>query len=218
MIYLIDDNKYKQMSLNYQTNFEVEIKKYSSYIEWKNNILKEDIDNIIQNAECILIHDSYNPLDIKNEIVEKAKEANIHYVLFSNSYSSTITENTNITKIKKDLFYKNLLPFIDDVIANSEINLDILSYGKEYNQKKIKILENSLLYNTLYFQKNNLYSDIFISSSKETEELSILISLLKQFDSSFDDFDDFDKKCSDNNYSGEEIIDIIKELIRKVNI
>ena len=171
MIYLIDDNKFRQMSLNYQTDFEQEIKKYSSHITWKNSILKEDIDNIIQNAECILIHDSYNPLDIKNEIVEKAKNANIPYVLFSNSYSSTITENTNIAKIKKDLFYKNLLPFIDDIIANSKINFDILSYGKEYNQKKIKILENSLLYNTLYLQKENLYSEIFISSTEDRKSV-----------------------------------------------
>ena len=74
MIYLIDDNKYGQMSENYKFDFTSELKSFEGFITWFETISGNDIDFILSNAGCILIHDSLEAKENKERIIAIAKK------------------------------------------------------------------------------------------------------------------------------------------------
>ncbi|MGB5025987.1 MAG: hypothetical protein WBO44_11580, partial [Saprospiraceae bacterium] len=109
MIYLIDDNKYGEMSKNYKFDFTFILKTYQSFISWFQAISSNDIDFILSNAVCILIHDSLEEKEHKERLVTLAKKNNIPYCLFSNGFAATKFDGDSIKEIKKDRLYNNLL-------------------------------------------------------------------------------------------------------------
>jgi len=113
MIYLIDDNKYGQMSENYKLDFTKVLMTYQWDIYWLQKISGNDINNIISDAACILIHDSLEEKEDKERLVAMAKKNNIPYCLFSNGFAATIFYRNSIKEIKKDRLYNNLLDFIN---------------------------------------------------------------------------------------------------------
>ena len=113
MIYLIDDNKYGQMSENYKFDFTAILQTYPDYITWLHTIHSNDIDPVISNAACILIHDSLDAKEDKERLVAMAKKKNIPYCIFSNGFAATIFDDESIKEIKKDRLYNNLLVFIN---------------------------------------------------------------------------------------------------------
>ena len=178
MIYLIDDNKYDQMSENYKFDFTSVLKTYQGFINWFQTISGNDIDRILSNAACILIHDSMEEKEDKERLVAMAKKNNIPYCLFSNGFAATIFDGDSIKEIKKDRLYNNLLVFINYFKSEGKIDLKLLSLGQNYEIEKASIIQDRLINGTLLINKENFnYEVAFPSGSLEYKDLMELVYL-----------------------------------------
>lgn len=184
MIYLIDDNKYGQMSENYKLDFTSELNAYKDLITWVEKISVRDIDSILQNADCILIHDSLESKEDKERLVALAKKSNIPYCLFSNGFVATVFEDDCINEIKKDRLYNNLIVFINCFKSEGKIVLKLLSLGKNYEIEKANIIQDRLSNGVLFKTRNNFkFEDAFPSGSQEYKDLRELIYMSEDFSS-----------------------------------
>ena len=215
MIYLIDDNKYGQMSENYGIDYTQELGKYSDCVIWKCKMINEEIKGIINTASCILIHDSFDE-DIKNEIVSLSKNEKIPYVIFSGSFTATVFEDNSIIKIKKDRMYYNLLPFIDNFRDKITIDLKLLNIGNPYNKIKAKIIKNRLFFSVLLDYRNFVYELAFIRGNEAYKDLKELVHLSNQNKEIETFFPEFEENLLNNNVNIIIMKNIIDELVKKV--
>lgn len=215
MIYLIDDNKYGQMSENYKLDFTEEVESRKEYITWLQKI-PDSIDGILSNAACILIHDSLEEKEDKERLVARAKNKEIPYGLFSNSFTATEFDGASISKIRKDRLYNNLLVFIGNFKDKGTIDLNILSYGLNYEIEKASIIQDRLINNALLINKENFnYEVVFRSGSSHYKDLMELF----RFSNPSDDFSEFDEalesKVTNAQSMRDEIITMVKNIKKK---
>lgn len=178
MIYLIDDNKYGQMSENYKLDFTKVLLTYQGFINWFQTISENDIGHIFSDASCILIHDSFEEKEDKERLVAMAKKNNIPYCLFSNGFAATIFDGNSIKEIKKDRLYNNLLDFINYFEKEGKIDLKLLSLGQNYEIERASIIQDRLINGTLLMHKENFnYEVAFPSGSLEYKDLIELVYL-----------------------------------------
>ncbi len=220
MIYLIDDNKYGQMSENYKFDFTSILKTYSSFVDWRKIISFNDIDLIISNAACILIHDSLDAKEDKDGLIAIAKKKRIPYCLFSNGFTATIFDGDSITEIKKDRLYNNLLAFIDYYSAKHAINLKLLSLGQNYEAEKAVIIQDKLINGVLFKNRHNFNFEIAFPSGsqdfKDLQELFYMSELFPDKESFEIAYNNFEEKFYANDTTGEKMKVEINLLTNKI--
>lgn len=178
MIFLIDDNKYGQMSENYKLDFTSILQLFPDHIRWIQTVSEQDIEMIRTNALCILIHDSLEAKEDKERLVAIAKKRNIPFCIFSNGFAATIFESESITEIKKDRLYNHLLFFINHFKMYGKLDLKLLSLGQNYEAEKAAIIQDRLINGTLLTHKQNFnYELAFPSGSLEYKDLKELVYL-----------------------------------------
>ena len=215
MIYLIDDNKYGQMSENYDVDFTQELEKYPDSIIWKSSITVEEIKDLLTTASCILIHDSFES-NVKLEIMESCKLQKIPYVVFSNGFTATFLENQLPVRVKKDRLYYNLLVFIENFRMTKVVDLNLLHLGIDYNQSKAKIIQNRLFYSALLNDRNFNYESTFVQGGEAYKDLKELIHLSHPDEDIETVFSDFEDDLLNNNVSVKALKTIIKQIVKKV--
>lgn len=216
MIYLIDDNKYGQMSENYKLDFTRILLTYQDFINWLQTISENDIGNIISIASCILIHDSLEEKENKERLVAMAKINNIPYCLFSNGFAATIFDGNSIKEIKKDRLYNNLLDLINHFESEGKIDLKLLSLGRNYEIERASIIQDRLINGTLLIHKEKFnYEVAFPSGSLEYKDLRELVYLS---DPTID-YSDFEDTYNSRNTTAQSfrlvIISLAKNVKRK---
>ena len=220
MIYLIDDNKYGQMSENYKFDFTSELKSFEGFITWFETISGNDIDFILSNAGCILIHDSLEAKENKERIIAIAKKSNIPYCLFSNGFVATIFEGDSIKEIKKDRLYNNLMVFINYYKSEGKLNLKLLSLGQKYEVEKAIIIQDRLSNGVLFKSRNNFnFEAAFPSGSQEFKDLRELFYMSEEFSSEVvyeEAYNDFEDTCNNNNITVKIIDEEISKLTKKI--
>jgi hypothetical protein len=216
MIYLIDDNKYGQMSSNYKLDFTKVLLPYRGVINWQQTISEDSINHILTDAACILIHDSLEEKEDKERFVAMAKKNNIPYCLFSNGFSATIFDGDSIKEIKKDRLYNNLLDFIKYFEKEGKIDLKLLSLGQNYEIEKASIIQDRLINGTLLINKERFnYEVAFPSGSLEYKDLRELV-YLSDPSVDFSDFEDnYNSKDSTAQLLRSVIISMTKNVKRK---
>jgi hypothetical protein len=213
MIYLIDDNKYGQMSANYKLDFTKVLLPYQGVINWMQTVSKNDINHILSDAACIIIHDSLEEKEEKERLVAMAKKNKIPYCLFSNGFTATIFDGNSIKEIKKDRLYNNLLDFINYFEKEVKIDLKLLSLGQNYEIEKASIIQDRLINGTLLMNKESFnYEVAFPSGSLEYKDLRELVYLS---DPSID-FTDFEDNYNSKDTTAQSLRFVIISLVKNV--
>jgi hypothetical protein len=213
MIYLIDDNKYGQMSANYKLDFTKVLLPYQVVITWMQTVSENNISHILSDAACILIHDSLEEKEDKERLVAMAKKNNIPYCLFSNGFAATTFDGNSIKEIKKDRLYNNLLDFINYFKTEGKIELKLLSLGQNYEIERASIIQDRLINGTLLMNKENFnYEVAFPSGSLEYKDLRELVYLS---DSSID-FSDFEDTYNSDETTAESLRFVIISMTKIV--
>ena len=213
MIYLIDDNKYGQMSENYKLDFTKVLLTYKVLVNWLQNISGNEIKNIVADADCILIHDSLEEKEDKERLIALAKNNKIPYCLFSNGFAATIFDGISIKEIKKDRFYNNLLDFIKYFEKEGLIELKILSLGQNYEIERASIIQDRLINGTLLKNKDSFnYEVAFPSGSLEYKDLRELVYLS---DTSID-FSDFEDIYNSKDATAQSLRSVIISMAKNV--
>ncbi len=213
MIILIDDNKYGQMSENYKFDFTSILRLFPDHIQWIQRVSGNDIELVIKNASCILIHDSLDSKEDKERLVAMAKKENIPYSIFSNGFAATLFEGESIREIKKDRLYNNLLVFINSFKIDGKVDLKLLSLGQNYEAEKASIIQDRLINGTLLNYKDNFdYEVAFPSGSLAYKDL---IELVYLSDPSID-FSVFEDKYNSKETTSHTMRDLIIRMVKKV--
>lgn len=213
MIYLIDDNKYGQMSANYKLDFTKVLLPYQGVINWLETVSENAINHILSDAACILIHDSLEEKEDKERLVAMAKKNNTPYCLFSNGFAATIFDGDSIKEIKKDRLYNNLLDFIKYFKKEGKIDLKLLSLGQNYEIERASIIQDRLINGTLFMNKENFnYEVAFPSGSLEYKELRELVYLS---DPSID-FSDFEDNYNSKDSTAQLLRSVIISMTKNV--
>ncbi len=135
MIYLIDDSDLKELNAEYV--FDDKYKDILCVVRDASQFEKQI--PLIYNAECIMIHASFeNSITYKTRVLALAIDKDIPFVSFSgDDYEFVVfSEQSNpnyVRGIKKGIFYHRLRSFLDFFKQKNEINLMILAYGENYN-------------------------------------------------------------------------------------
>lgn len=209
MIYLIDDNKYEQISEKYK----IDLNAYNDSLIWKKSIYLDDINIILSNADCILIHDSLEDKENKERLVAMAKNSKIRYCLFSNGFAATIFDNDSIREIKKDRLYNNLVVFINCFKSKGIIDLKLLSFGQNYDVEKALIIQDRLINGTLFRNNDNFkYEVAFPSRSNDYKDLMELVYLS---DSTID-FSEFEETCNSQVTNASLMRSVIISLVKNI--
>lgn len=220
MIFLIDDNKYGQMSANYKIDFTKALQPFQSHIKWLQTVLAKDVDIIISEAACILIHDSLDPKENKERLVAMAKKVNIPYCIFSNGFTATIFEGESVLEIKKDRLYNNLLEFIYHFIPESKVDLKLLSLGKDYEVEKAYIIQDRLINGALFTNRDNFnYEVAFPSGSQNWKDLRELFYISENFSDNTeyeDEYNNFEDAYNKDGTTAEIMQKAINSLTNKV--
>jgi len=215
MIFLIDDNKYGQMSENYEVDFTQELEKYSDCIVWKSYVTVDEIQDLFVAASCILVHDSFDN-NVKTEIIDFSRKQKIPFVIFSNGITATVFEKNLPVRIKKDRLYYNLLTFIENFRNIKVIDLKLLHLGLDYNKSKAKIIQNRLFFSVLLNGGNFDYESTFVQGSEAYKDLIELVHLSQPNDDIESVFSAFEEELLDNNINIINIKNIIKQLVKKI--
>jgi len=212
MIYIFDDNKHAQLSVNYRINYIKFFEKNKSVIKHISQHSDYKISELTDNAKCVLIHHSF-PNDIETDRVKAiCKEYNIPLVVFSNQYTGTIFapgKSNYISQIKKDRMYFNLNHFVENFIKKGEVNLKLLALGKNYEAEKALIILNRLSFFIFKHHSNfNYYRNIESENSewKDLKELYHFALPEKEFDSIEEELEFIDAPS---------LLKIIKSLVTK---
>lgn len=201
------------MSANYKLDFTNVLLTYQCFINWLQTISLNDINDIISDAACILIHDSLEEKEEKERLVALARKNNIPYCLFSNGFAATIFEGNSIKEIKKDRLYNNLLDFINYFKSDSKIDLKILSLGQNYEIESASIIQDRLINGTLLIYKDNFnYEVAFPSGSNEYNDLRQLVYLS---DPSVD-FSDFEDSYNSKETTAQSLRIVIISMAKNV--
>lgn len=201
------------MSTNYKLDFTKVLLPYQGVINWLQIISENDINHILSEAACILIHDSLEEKEDKERLVAMAKINKTPYCLFSNGFAATIFDGDSIKEIKKDRLYNNLLDFIKYFEKEGKIDLKLLSLGQNYEIERASIIQDRLINGTLLMNKENFnYEVAFPSGSLEYKDLRELVYLS---DPSID-FSDFEDTYNSKETTAQSLRFVIISLKKNV--
>lgn len=186
-ILIIDDDKYHQMKLNYHTDINRLIQeKYADFIQYIQNLSSKDLKSIPE-ADIIMIHDSYPDIEMKDKIIQIARENQVHIIRFSNGLTATFRENghgvENI-ELKKDRVYTNLSYFMEDLKRQGKPDFSKLIFGENYALVKSILIRENLSKTLLirYGQKAEYLIPEYSQEEKDLRELFYLAYGEKHFD------------------------------------
>jgi len=138
-IILIDDNRQNQRA-KYGAGF-VDNEEYSDCLVHKEKLNSASDFSFLDNAICIMIHDSLPDFvgdnfksdshKVKDIILDFIQENAMQCIVFSDGQYSTDLEETNL-KMKKSEFYFYLRDFLESYMETGSVNLKIAAYGKNY--------------------------------------------------------------------------------------
>lgn len=166
------------MSEGYRLDYVLLLQSFSNEVEWIDSLTGNGIEEIFDNACCILVHDSIDNKEEKERVIALAKLKSIPFCNFSNGFTATIFQGDSIIEIKKDRLYINLLGFITHFRNTGKIDLKLLSLGLNYEVEKASIIQDRLINITLLNNKNNFnYEVAFPSGSAEYRDLMELFYL-----------------------------------------
>jgi hypothetical protein len=214
MIYLIDDNQNNLRQKNYNLTF-IEEGVFSGYLTSIEKLEKgksfTDISHLefLRSANCILLHSTTEDFDLdkgfisgSNNNVIKIKELIsqegeiIPLVLFSNSMGDPQIDNDSnpkyIRQIKKNLFYERLYDFLNHYKLTGEINLKIISLGKNYLVTEVSKFIRDIL--ELIDKKDNKEIVSISDLSSRFHEIEALQKLVWQ-EATFDQIIEEIKNC-----------------------
>ena len=225
-IYLVDDNMYGQMSMNYGYDVIEFLKGEREFIEHIEE-LKEDNSTKILSGDCLLIHDSLPDKEKKERIVAKMKQQNKKVVIFSGQFARTTFDENKpddiITGIKKDRFYHNLPSFLKSIKEGNVIQLNRLALGERYEIKKTKIIRDRLT--KLGFAERSSFDYeklIYINESEEKKSDAYKdweeLYFFAYPNASESDFKDFDESCFETLKDYEKFIEQLNVLVKKILI
>lgn len=215
MIYLIDDNKKRQIDSGWNENKFGIYKDFISPV-YRLNEINGDIRSELFNTEnnVILFHESFfenfenkqnkDVNEIRNEL-EKLSDTtdNRYYVIFSGSNSERkLNENNTSASIPVHILYNNLEVFIQQYQHSNEYNLNYLLYGTNLDIEPF-LLEEFSKYKRLFIEENLIITD-------EMDDYFYFRSRL--------DFNPFNKNHATifNRYSEFGLHEIIKERLSNI--
>jgi hypothetical protein len=225
MIYLIDDNKNDKRIKEFGITFVEEglfEKVLCPIIK-----LKQSTDlSFLKNAKCILIHKTTEDCDSKNEfilnsntnakrIIEDISDygVNIPLVIFSyrmETVSYSYHENPNcIFQIKKDVFYKRLLDFVQHYQQTREIELRIIAYGLNYLSVEVGEIGKKLIDDVIRHPPENRFELRYINVR--------LLEAFFRFLNIPGAFESFREDLSESQITIKEFIDNINSVSDSIN-
>lgn len=220
MIYLFDDNEFGQMSSNYNVDILKALENYSDIIKHYEEFPNiETVDQLIPEASMIFIHYSFSPPEINSRICFLAEQNNIPLVIFSGQEVMTLWDENyeNIIRLmKKDRFYYNLIPFLENYKkAPQKATVKTLVYGEEYEIERSIIIQNHL-HKVLLATREEIYEQIFPSGSRQYKDLFELFYLAygNVYENQFSLFAD---EAENKPYYVEDIMNKINELVSLIS-
>lgn len=166
------------MAENYSIDFTKELVKYPGKVKWLRILNQSNIEEILNLASYILIHDSVDEKEFKDRLLTEVKNKKIPYCIFSNGLTATVFDATSIVSIKKDRLYKNLLTFIQAFISGNDPQLKLLALGLNYDREKAAIIRDKLINGVLLAARDKFnYENAFPSGSQQYKELKELVYL-----------------------------------------
>jgi hypothetical protein len=168
MIYLIDDKKLRQESLNWsKEKFEI----YSDLIKPIYNYKELDLVklNMFENQNIIIFHESFfdNPINkadknadkIKQDLIDYANKKNFRVVFFSGSNGSRKIINNLAYTFPLNL-YSNL-EYVIKKYKNDITNLTLKDFlfGEKYKEEEFLILKKEI--SELLYRKETKFNNLF---------------------------------------------------------
>ncbi len=159
-----------------------------------------EIDLLCNHKSLKLFNNNYQVIDGKEAIENlflQLKDKSISRIEFSLDMQQNIMAKT----LKKDVFYSNLKPFLENYIENRHIELKILFYGENYND-----IERLSLIDRMMDEINVSEYNEFINNASILDGLKILFLDKKP--------EDIISDWSKNELSKKEIITLINSKIK----
>jgi len=214
-IIIIDDDKYNQMGLNYETDILKLIEhKYSHLVRYYKNVEKKDLSEI-EKVDIVMIHDSYPDSEIKEGIYKICIENKLHLIKFSNGITATHKTNDNHCaniELKKDRVYTHLAYFLDDYILHGfKPDFEKLINGENYTTIKA-ILIREFLSKSLLSGYGKSIEYLIPEKSEEEKKLKELYYLA--YGNSYDQY--FDAFLESSNAGYKELMEECRKLLLKI--
>lgn len=214
-IIIIDDDKYNQMVLNYNTDIRNLIEhKYKETVRYIQKIEQHHL-GIIELSKIVMIHDSYPEAEVKERVEAISIEKGIHLIKFSNgitaSYKTQLKQAMKID-LKKDRVYSNLEYFLDDYLINDfKPDFEKLINGNNYMVVKAILIREQLSKSLLISYGKRI--DTIIPENSEEEKKLLELFYLAYGDHYRKHFDIF----IENAAAGyEEVITICTHLVSRI--
>lgn len=213
MIYLIDDNQNNQRKEAYNISF-VDDKSFADCLTPIEKIIKveeaKDIEHLsfLRESACLLVHSTTEDTDPNGEFIRgsnsnvtKIKEfisvegERVPLVLFSNKMDETAIYEYNINSnyiagIKKNKFYERLYDFVEHYRSNSQIDLRILAYGKNFESKEVSSYSEELLMYVAFEDGSHTLKLSHISSISTLRKFIDKAAIQINFDDLIDSLED----------------------------
>jgi len=207
-IILIDDDK-ERMYNRYQASYLLTTE-YEQLIKVVHTF-SSDLTESIHQYDLVLIHQS---ITSKNEssgavddFIDDLEQKNIPLVIFSNGANfDTKIENKKL-EIRSDYLYPNLKNFLDSYRETSEINLELLAYGKKYLLEQALRLQTELLSISFPYQK-----ELYLSSSDNKP----FIKLLKIAQKTEKDITTIFDRIEDEEWTVKQFKDYLNNIIEEI--
>jgi hypothetical protein len=214
-IAIIDDDKYNQMRLNYETDIiKLVENKYSHLVRYYKTVGSNDLSDI-EKTGIVMIHDSYPDNEIKEHIDNISNEHGIHLIKFSNGITAThktISNHSVKIELKKDRVYTNLGYFLDDFEQNGYTpDFEKLINGQNYTRIKAIFIREYLSKSLLSGYGRTL--EYLIAEKSEEEKKLLELYYLAYGDSYQDHFYTF---MESSNAGYKELMDECQQLLNKI--
>ncbi len=199
MIYLIDDNQGDKRRKVLDVHF-VDDGTFNDVLVVVDKLVPVADLSFLNEADCLLVHSTTEDWSPKGFFIEGANDNinrvineiaqngdKIPLVLFSNQMPEEAVYYPErfpnvIQRIKKNIFYKRLRSFLENYRETGAVNLQLIAYGKKYNNQLDHLIDN--LFSLLSEQNQD---DIFQTSFVGIEALKTFHSKAN-ISLSFDEF------------------------------
>ena len=214
-IAIIDDDKYNQMRLNYETDIiKLVENKYNHLVKYYKTIGPSGLADL-EKSDIVMIHDSYPDTEIKEQIDHISKEMGIHMIKFSNGITAThkTISNHNVKiELKKDRVYTHLEYFLDDFEQNGYTpDFEKLINGQNYTRIKAIFIREYLSKSLLSGYRRTL--EYLIAEKSEEEKKLLELYYLAYGDSYKDHFYTF---MESSNAGYKELMDECQQLLNRI--
>ena len=211
-IIIIDDDKYNQMVLNYDTDIRNLVAyNYQGIVLYLQKVEHHHLATITQ-AQIVMIHDSYPDAELKEQVEAITRDNSIPLIKFSNGITASFKTHLNHTvkiELKKDRVYSNLEYFLADYLDNDFVpDFEKLINGNNYKVVKAILIREHLSKSLLIGYGKRL--DTLIPENSEDEK-----KLLELFYLAYgEDYrKHFDELFESVNAGYEQVVSICRHLV-----